>query len=101
GDLRLAEAAEVRQLDDLALLVRERPERRLDLARLVVARRLDVGALARLEALFDALVARPPAVVDDRAPQRIDRAVVDDAEHPCAHRAARAVVARARAPQRQ
>ena len=41
------------------------------------------------------------AVVDGRAAQRVDRPVVDDAEHPGAHRAAGAVVARARAPERQ
>src|SRR5206468_9000599 len=99
GDLRMREAAEVGQLDDLALLGWERSERLAHVARLVAARGLDVRALAGLQALLDALVAGAAAVVDHRAPQRVDRAVVHDAEDPRAHRAARAVVARARAPE--
>src|SRR5205085_4965065 len=99
GDLRMREAAEVGERDHLALLVGQLVERRTHRRRLVAARDLDVGALARLEAFLQTLVAGAPAVVHERAPQRIDRAVVDDAEHPGAHAAPSPVVARAAAPQ--
>ncbi len=68
---------------------------------LVAPRDLDVGALARLEALLHALVARAPLVVHRGAAQVVDRAVVDDAQHPRAHGAAVAVVAGAGAPDAQ
>src|SRR3954468_2540191 len=82
GDLGVAEAAEVGELDDAQLVGRERVQRRADLARLVAPRDLDVGALLGGEALLDALVARAPAVVDGAAPQGVDRPVVDDPEDP-------------------
>ena len=47
------------------------------------------------------LVVRAALGVHRRAAQRVDRAVVDDPEDPGAHRAARAVVVRAGAPQVQ
>jgi hypothetical protein len=55
-------AAEVGQFDDAALLGRKRLESVADVARLISARRLDVGALGRREALLDALVASPPPI---------------------------------------
>ena len=51
-------AAVERELDHAALLVGQLVERGADLARLVAARDLDVGALGGLEALLDPLVAR-------------------------------------------
>jgi hypothetical protein len=51
GDLRGGEAAEVGQVIT------------------------DVGSLAGLEALLEAFVARAAAVVDERAPERVDRPV--------------------------
>ena len=93
GDLGVGEAAEVGQLDHAPLLLGQRLERAAHGARLLAPGHLDVGALGRLEALLDALGARAAAVVDEVAPQRVDRAVVDDPEHPGAHAAARRLVA--------
>src|SRR2546430_15690669 len=73
GDLRVREAAEVGQLDHPALLGRELVQSGADGGRLLASGRLDVGSLARLEALLEALVAGTAAVVDERAPERVDR----------------------------
>ena len=55
----------------------------------------------RLQALLEPLVAGAALVVHRRAAELVDRAVVDDPEHPRAHRAAGALVAGAGAPDRQ
>src|SRR3954452_22065145 len=81
--------------------VSSRALQRPPLARLVRAGDRALGALAGLEALLEPLVARAAAVVDHAAPQRVDRAVVDDAEDPRAHRSAGAVVAGVGAPHRE
>ena len=62
---------------------------------------LDVGALGGLQALLQALVARAALLVHVGSAERVDRAVVDDAEHPGADGAAAAVVAGAGAPERE
>src|SRR4051794_40190768 len=97
----MGEAAEVRELDHPRLLVGQRLEHPPDRGSLLAAGGLDLGSLARLEALLDALVAGPPALLDDGAAKRGDRPVVDDAEHPGPHAAARPVVTAARAPDRE
>ena len=71
------------------------------MARLVAARHLHVGQLGRLLALLEPLGAGAPAVVHQVAPQRVDGAVVDDAQHPGAHAAAVGAVAQPAAPDRQ
>ena len=95
------EAAEVRQLDRLPLLDRQRLQCSAHVARLLPPDHLDVRPLARLEALLHPVERLAPAVVDRAAPQRVDPAVVDDAQHPGAHAAARLVVAQAAAPDRE
>src|SRR5437868_5109121 len=72
GDLRVREAAEVGQLDHLALLGGKLVERGPYRRRLLAPRRLDVGSLARLEAFLETLVAGAAAVVHERAPKRVD-----------------------------
>src|SRR3954452_20090105 len=100
-DLRVREPAVVRELDHSRLLARQRLERRPHLPGLLAARRLHVGELLGLLALLDPLGAGPPALVDQVAPQCVDRPVVDDPEHPRAHAALLALVADLAAPDRQ
>src|SRR5258705_2330666 len=71
GDLRVREAAEVRQLDHLALLggklVQGGPHR----GRLLAPGGLDIGSLARFEAFLEALVAGSAAALHDRSPYSV------------------------------
>jgi len=69
---------------------------------LVAAAYLLLGALGRLQAFLETFIAYNPAAVLDHAPaQRVDRPVVHDPEHPRAHAAARAVIARTATPRRE
>ena len=101
GDLAVAEAAEVGELDRSPLLVRQLLERararRAPPRGAPPPRRCARGprsAPRSLERLA-------PALVDGAPAQRVDRPVVDDAEHPGADAAARLVVAQAAAPDGQ
>ena len=97
----MGESTEVRELDHLALTIRELVEGAAHRARLVAAGGLDVGALGRLLLLLEPLGGRAAALVDQVPAQSIDPAVVDDAEHPRANAAALAAVAEPAAPDRQ
>jgi hypothetical protein len=66
----------------MARLVRELIQGCPDLAGLVAATDLIVGALRRLQTLLDALVTDPATLVDHAPTQRVDRAVVDDPNTP-------------------
>ena len=101
GDLGVGEAAEVGELDHVRLVGGQRVHGRADAGGLLAARDLVVGALAGLEALLEPLVAGAALVVHRGAAELVDRAVVDDPEHPRADRAAGALVAGAGAPDRQ
>src|SRR5437660_12920750 len=98
GYLDVRESSEVRQLDDAPLLEWQLLERPAQLSRGRVSDRLQIGALGGLESFLRALLVRAPAVVHAAAAQGVDRAVVDDAERPRAHAAARAVIAARAAP---
>src|SRR5205823_7253272 len=69
--------------------------------RLLAANRFHVCELARLVPLLDPLGARAATLVHEVAPERVDRPVVDDAEHPGAHAAPLALVANLAAPDRE
>src|SRR6201999_4081833 len=78
GDLAVRGPAEVRELDRVALIGRQRVDRLADGARLLAACGLDVRTLGRLATLGETLHRGPAALVDGVAAQPVDRAVVDD-----------------------
>ena len=100
-DLVVGVAAEVRKLDRLTLLVGQSVQGSPHATRLLASRNLHVRALPRLVTLLHHVERLPSSVVDRAPPQPVDRPVVDDAEHPCAHASARLVVAEAASPDRQ
>src|SRR5919107_5017906 len=75
-DLALGVAAEVRQLDRLALLVRQSVQGSPHATRLLASRNLHVRPLARLVALLHDIERLARAVVDGAPPQPIDGSVV-------------------------
>jgi hypothetical protein len=94
--------AEIGELYYPALLVRQLVERLADLARLLTASKLEIGALGRDEALLvDLCVDDAAAVSDGAMAHGVDRAIAHAAQHPRAHAASGAVIAGSTAPQRQ
>src|ERR1700733_1068142 len=97
----MGHAPEVRQLDHLALLAGELIQGMANFPRLLAAGDIQLRALGSRHAFLQALVVDDPLVAHRASAQGVDCTVVHDAEHPRAHAAATAVVARAAAPQRQ
>src|SRR3954451_20397402 len=93
GYLTVAEPAEVRPLDGAALFGRKRVERAAHAASLLSAGGLHVRPLGCLVALLHDVQLLAPALVGGAAAERVDGAVVDDAQDPGPHAPARRVVA--------
>src|SRR5581483_4676837 len=101
GDLPMSESAEIGELDHLPLLDWKHVQSGADVIRFGTPLHLGLRPLCRWQPRHCLIVCDVATGGGRLATERVDRAVVDDAEHPGTYAAAPAVIAGPGPPQRQ